>query len=103
MDQSLTQLSTKLADNECKIQQSEKLREEWITGLSHDLKTPLSSIYGYSKMLSSKDYEWSQDDVRKFAVTMQEKAEYMDVLIEDLTYTYQLKTMRLLFLRKKYI
>ncbi|MFF3102104.1 sensor histidine kinase [Viridibacillus arvi] len=91
VDQSLTQLSTKLADNECKIQQSEKLREEWITGLSHDLKTPLSSIYGYSKMLSSKDYEWSQDDVRKFAVTMQEKAEYMDVLIEDLTYTYQLK------------
>ncbi|MGE7932174.1 sensor histidine kinase [Viridibacillus arvi] len=91
VDQSLTQLSSKLADNECKIQQSEKLREEWITGLSHDLKTPLSSIYGYSKMLSSKDYEWSQEDVRKFAVTMQEKAEYMDALIEDLTYTYQLK------------
>ncbi|KOO51901.1 sensor histidine kinase [Viridibacillus arvi] len=91
VDQSLTQLSTKLADNECKIQQSEKLREEWITGLSHDLKTPLSSIYGYSKMLSSMDHEWSQEDVRKFAVTMQEKAEYMDALIEDLTYTYQLR------------
>ncbi|MEK5529407.1 HAMP domain-containing sensor histidine kinase [Viridibacillus sp. FSL R5-0468] len=101
VDQSLTQLSTKLADNECKIQQSEKLREEWITGLSHDLKTPLSSIYGYSKMLSSKDYEWSQNDVLKFAETMQEKAEYMDALIEDLTYTYQLKNNAIVISRGK--
>ncbi|MGE7922457.1 sensor histidine kinase [Viridibacillus arvi] len=101
VDQSLTQLSSKLADNECKIQQSEKLREEWITGLSHDLKTPLSSIYGYSKMLSSKDYEWSQEDVRKFAVTMQEKAEYMDALIEDLTYTYQLKNNAIVISREE--
>ncbi|MGE7837697.1 sensor histidine kinase [Viridibacillus arvi] len=101
VDQSLTQLSTKLADNECKIQQSEKLREEWITGLSHDLKTPLSSIYGYSKMLSSKDYEWSQEDVRKFAVTMQEKAEYMDALIEDLTYTYQLRNNAIVISREE--
>ncbi|MBK3497139.1 HAMP domain-containing histidine kinase [Viridibacillus sp. YIM B01967] len=91
VNQSLSQLSTTLAENERKIQQTEKWREDWITGLSHDLKTPLSSIYGYSKMLSSTDYEWSQEDVRKFAGTMQEKAEYMDALIKDLTYTYQLK------------
>lgn len=100
VDQSLTQLSTTLADNECKIQQSEKLREEWITGLSHDLKTPLSSIFGYSKMLSSTDYEWSQEDVRKFANTMQEKAKYMDALIEDLTYTYQLKNNAIVISRE---
>lgn len=91
MDESLNHLSERLSFNERQIKQAEQLREEWITGLSHDLKTPLSSIYGYSTMLASEDYNWSMEEMRIFASTMQEKATYMDALIQDLTYTYQLK------------
>ncbi|TKI72307.1 HAMP domain-containing histidine kinase [Lysinibacillus mangiferihumi] len=91
VDESLNHLSERLASNERQIQQSEQLREEWITGLSHDLKTPLSSIYGYSTMLASEEYEWTKEEMRIFANTMREKANYMDLLIQDLTYSYQLK------------
>lgn len=91
VEESLNHLSERLDSNERQIKQSEQLREEWITGLSHDLKTPLSSIYGYSTMLASEDYEWTKEEMRIFAQTMQEKATYMDALIQDLTYTYQLK------------
>ncbi|WP_286924517.1 MULTISPECIES: sensor histidine kinase [Lysinibacillus] len=91
VDESLNHLSERLSFNERQIKQAEQLREEWITGLSHDLKTPLSSIYGYSTMLASEDYNWSMEEMRIFASTMQEKATYMDALIQDLTYTYQLK------------
>jgi len=91
VDESLNHLSERLASNERQIQQSEQLREEWITGLSHDLKTPLSSIYGYSTMLASEDYDWTKEEMRTFARTMLEKATYMDLLIQDLTYSYQLK------------
>ncbi|MEB2281326.1 HAMP domain-containing histidine kinase [Lysinibacillus xylanilyticus] len=91
VDESLNHLSERLDSNERQIKHAEQLREEWITGLSHDLKTPLSSIYGYSSMLASKDYEWTNEEMRVFATTMQEKATYMDALIQDLTYTYQLK------------
>ncbi len=91
VDESLNHLSERLDSNERKIKQAEQLREEWITGLSHDLKTPLSSIFGYSTMLASEDYEWTKEEMRVFATTMQEKAMYMDALIQDLTYTYQLK------------
>ncbi|MEB2280950.1 HAMP domain-containing histidine kinase [Lysinibacillus xylanilyticus] len=91
VDDSLNHLSERLDSNERQIKHAEQLREEWITGLSHDLKTPLSSIYGYSTMLASEDYEWTKEEMRVFANTMQEKATYMDALIQDLTYTYQLK------------
>ncbi|QTD39980.1 sensor histidine kinase KdpD [Sporosarcina sp. Te-1] len=90
VDFSLTRLAQNLQENERMINQTEKLREDWITGLSHDLKTPLSSIYGYAVMLES-NHQWSSDEVRGFAKTMMEKAGYMDALINDLTYTYQLK------------
>ncbi|MCL1698026.1 MULTISPECIES: HAMP domain-containing sensor histidine kinase [unclassified Lysinibacillus] len=91
VDESINNLSERLSSNERQIKHAEQLREEWITGLSHDLKTPLSSIYGYSTMLASEDYEWTKEEMRVFATTMQEKATYMDALIGDLTYTYQLK------------
>lgn len=91
VDQSLIALANSLEANEWKLKKTEQLREDWVTGLSHDLKTPLSSIYGYSVMLGS-DHEWTSEEVQKFALVMQEKAGYMDDLINDLTYTYQLKS-----------
>ncbi len=90
VDQSLITLADSLEANERKLKKTEQLREDWVTGLSHDLKTPLSSIYGYSVMLGS-NHEWTSEEVQKFVSVMQEKASYMDDLINDLTYTYQLK------------
>ena len=101
VDQSLVSLAENLEVNEKKLKKTEQLREDWITGLTHDLKTPLSSIYGYSVMLNS-DHEWTGKEVKKFALVMKEKAEYMDELINDLTYTYQLKNNGVL-LKKEHI
>lgn len=92
VDDSINNLADRLSYNERQIKNAEQLREEWITGLSHDLKTPLSSIYGYSTMLASEEYNWTPEETRTFAKLMQEKANYMDALIQDLTYTYQLKS-----------
>lgn len=100
VDQSLIMLAENLEENERKLQKTEQLREDWITGLSHDLKTPLSSIYGYSVMLESS-HEWTSEEVQNFASVMQEKASYMDTLIDDLTYTYQLKNDGVLLEKEK--
>lgn len=100
IDQSLHELTTKLQDNERKILQTERLREDWITGLSHDLKTPLSTIHGYSVMLAS-DHHWSDEEIQLFATTMLEKSTYMDALINDLTYTYQLKSDGVVFQKEQ--
>lgn len=69
----------------------EKTREEWLTGVSHDLKTPLSVIKGYTVLLSSHEYDWAQDKVRHFSKIMQERVDYMEQLIEDFNITFQLK------------
>lgn len=69
----------------------QQTREEWITGLTHDLKTPLSSIYGYALLLESKQYNWTDRDIQQFGSVMKEKSQYMTTLIDDLSLTYQLK------------
>ncbi|MED1797256.1 sensor histidine kinase [Brevibacillus porteri] len=91
----LRHLSETLRSNEKLQREIEQTREEWITGLSHDLKTPLSSIYGYATFLESDQYEWDRKEVSEFGKTIREKSDYMNGLIEDLNLTYRLKNQAL--------
>lgn len=92
--ETLEDVAFTLKRNEEQQQLIEKTREEWISSLSHDLKTPLSSITGYVKMLQS-DYEWTKEEQQQFYAVMDEKSDYMMALIEDLTLTYRLKNGQL--------
>lgn len=87
----LEHLTITLKKNESVRKVIEQTREEWITGLSHDLKTPLSSIYGYSLLLESKQYSWNDHDIQEFGRIIRDKSQYMTTLIDDLSLTYQLK------------
>ncbi|HDR8029363.1 MULTISPECIES: sensor histidine kinase [Bacillus] len=88
---SLEHLSITLKKNDAMRQVLQQTREEWITGLTHDLKTPLSSIYGYALLLESNQYNWTDRDIQQFGSVMKEKSQYITTLIDDLSLTYQLK------------
>lgn len=67
-------------DDERKI---EKSKDELITNVSHDLRTPLTSIIGYLGLIEDKQYR-SEDDILKYTHTAYEKAKQMKNLVEDL-------------------
>lgn len=92
--ETLEDMTLTLKKNEEQQLSIEKTREEWISSLSHDLKTPLSSIIGYVKMLQS-EYEWTKAEQKQFYAVIDEKSDYMMALIEDLTLTYRLKNGQL--------
>jgi two-component system OmpR family sensor kinase len=89
---SIEKLSGTLQRDQVMREQTESLREEWIAGVTHDLKTPLSSITGYAHLLAEPKYDWTKEEVRKFTTTMLDKSAHMDMLISDLAMTYRLKT-----------
>ena len=61
---------------------SERLKTELITNVSHDLKTPLTSIINYSDLLSKENN--SEEDRKEYARIINEKSNKLKVLIEDL-------------------
>jgi signal transduction histidine kinase len=69
----------------------EQIREEWMTGISHDLKTPLTTAKGYTELLLSDKYIWDEKESRKFIEIMKERMVYMEELIEDFNLTFQLE------------
>ncbi|MBP3041062.1 HAMP domain-containing histidine kinase [Bacillaceae bacterium Marseille-Q3522] len=97
----LSHLTETLRKNDAAQWQMNQTREEWISGLSHDLKTPLSSILGYAHMLNSETYTWSKAETREFGNVIVEKSNYMMQLIEDLTLTYRLKSKNFPFATEK--
>lgn len=70
----LESLSLTLQENERKRQEFEQLRQDWASGVTHDLKTPLSYISGYTDMLLSDEHEWSNDEKKEFLQLIRDKS-----------------------------
>jgi signal transduction histidine kinase len=63
----------------------ERSKDEMITNVSHDLRTPLTSILGYLGLIEGESgKEVSREDMIKYANTAYEKAGQMKSLVEDL-------------------
>lgn len=61
---------------------SERMKGELITNVSHDLKTPLTSIINYVDLLSKDNI--SDEERKKYIGVLKEKSQRLKVLIEDL-------------------
>lgn len=61
---------------------SERLKTELITNVSHDLRTPLTSIITYTELLKSE--EISSDDRKAYVEIIDRKSQRLKVLIDDL-------------------
>lgn len=62
---------------------SERLKTELITNVSHDLKTPLTSIVNYIDILSKDEIE--SEEAKEHIAVIQRQSARMKKLIEDLT------------------
>lgn len=67
-------------EEERRIEQS---KDELITNVSHDIRTPLTSIIGYLGLVEDKQYH-SEEELLKYTHTAYMKAKHMKSLVEDL-------------------
>lgn len=97
----LNNLSATLKSNDIERKERDQMREEWITNISHDIKTPLVSIQGYAEILSSDHYELSREEVREYSEIIESKSNYIKELVDDLNLTTRLKNKVLKLNKKK--
>ncbi|WP_251662828.1 sensor histidine kinase [Sporosarcina aquimarina] len=88
---SLNMLGENLKLSERERQKNERMREEWIANISHDLKTPLSTIKGYSEVLSDSGYHISKEEIILYSDIISKKVIYMEEMIEELRLNEKLK------------
>lgn len=79
----------------------EQTKQELITNVSHDIRTPLTSIIGYLTLIKDEQYE-STDEMKQFVGIAYQKAQQMEVLADRL-FEYATMQYQEELLQKKYI
>ncbi len=89
--ESLKRLDTEIRISDETREDTERMREEWIANITHDLKTPLSPIRGYAELIADTEAVPVVGDVQRYGTVILKNAFYAESLINDLKLTYQLR------------
>jgi PAS domain S-box-containing protein len=67
-----------------RFREAEEIKSTFISVISHELKTPVSIIKGYSGTLRREDARWDEETVREGLTIIEEESDRLDRLISNL-------------------
>ncbi len=79
------------------VQRQMRLQDDFVSTISHELRTPLGFIKGYSTSLLREDTEWDTATQREFLNIIDEEADRLTRLIEDMLESARLQSKTLHF------
>lgn len=72
-------------------EETDRVRREWITNITHDLKTPLSPVKGYAELLADGT-DVDAKAAQEYGTIILKNVDYAEKLMNDLKLTYQLES-----------
>jgi signal transduction histidine kinase len=77
------------------IKRQMQLQEDFVSTISHELRTPLGFIKGYSTSLLREDTNWDAETQREFLTIIDEEADRLSLLIENVLESARLQSKTL--------
>jgi len=68
----------------CRLQETDTLRRELVANVSHDLRTPLSSLSGYLETLLLKSSDLTESERQSYLKIAHENANRLSMMVEEL-------------------
>ncbi len=76
------------------FRQAQEMQNVFISGISHELKTPVAIIKGYAATLRREDVEWQQEFILNAASVIEDEADRLADLIQNLLTASKLQVQR---------
>ena len=67
-----------------RFREAEELKTNFISVMSHELKTPIALIKGYASTLRREDVEWQKPMMSESLQVIEEEADHLTAMVEDL-------------------
>ena len=67
-----------------KYKEADELKNNFISTISHELKTPVAIIKGYASTLNLDDANWDDEIIKESLTVIEEEADRLTVMINDL-------------------
>lgn len=84
-----------------KLKQTKRQRLEWTANISHDIKTPLSTIKGYVEVLADDEYDFIGEEVKQYMRETLKAEESIEELVEELNLSSKLSEGKYLLKKEK--
>lgn len=78
----ISEQKQQLMEQNQELSRAENMRREFSANVSHEMKTPLQVISGYTELIASGTVP--NEDIRKFAGVMLKESQHMNALIDDI-------------------
>ena len=78
------EMAQRIHSQMCSLQETDALRRELVANVSHDLRTPLSSLSGYLETLLLKSSELTETDRQHYLQIAHENAQRLAMMVEEL-------------------
>jgi signal transduction histidine kinase len=79
------------------VQRQMRLQDDFVSTISHELRTPLGFIKGYSTSLLREDTKWEDKTQREFLAIIDDEADRLTQLIENMLESARLQSKTLQF------
>ena len=100
LGEAFNNMASKIEEEKKLKEKSEKLRKEFVRNIAHDLKTPLSSIIGYSNIIKNNP-DIEKESLHKYISIIENNGERANEMIMELFEFYTLQSSEFI-LHKKY-
>ncbi|PVE14628.1 sensor histidine kinase [Clostridium perfringens] len=100
LGEAFNNMASKIEEEKKLKEKSEKLRKEFVRNIAHDLKTPLSSIIGYSNIIKNNP-DIEKESLHKYISVIENNGERANEMIMELFEFYTLQSSEFI-LHKKY-
>jgi PAS domain S-box-containing protein len=77
------------------FRRAQEMQSVFVSTVSHELKTPVALIKGYAGTLRREDADWDQETIRKSLAVIEEEADRLGELIENLLAASKLQAQRM--------
>jgi len=98
--QNMNKMAEQLAAQKIKEKEAEESKMNLITGVSHDLRTPLTSMIGYLDLLRQRSY-LDENEYDRFVNNAFSKAQQLKKLIDDLFIYTRLTSGNMIFAKQR--
>lgn len=85
----LNKMDVEVRHSDKVLEDTERVRNEWIANITHDLKTPLSPVKGYAELLTDSSVT-EKETMQEYGSIILKNVNHAEKLINDLKLTYQL-------------
>jgi signal transduction histidine kinase len=93
MAESLERSQRKLEGQNLQLRESERLRFELVSAISHEVRTPLACVMGYTSLLLTRDV--GEEERRQYLQIMADEARRLESLVDDLVDAKRIEQGRL--------